>query len=165
HISNISPVWGTHRGAFTLGEVSVGAHDGGGQMTALRTLNPTSLEIADGDEWVSDWVTGVDLTEEHLIDWTFDGATSTYLSLTTGWDMSTGNPALVDRMALWLWIEAETYEQTPVVALIGDSTGAGVGATRPVYEAPLSMVGRERGFLPVLYAHSGDTLAGNPGIE
>ena len=57
------------------------------------------------------------------------------------------------------WLEVETLASTPVLGWLDSSTGAGVGATNPTNDNPLSMYCRQIKALPIHYSHSGDTMA------
>lgn len=57
------------------------------------------------------------------------------------------------------WIEAETFGDTPVIATVASSGGAGVGTTLPILDSSVSIIARREGALPVHYAHSGSTLS------
>lgn len=56
------------------------------------------------------------------------------------------------------WLEVETLAGTPTLGWVDSSTGAGVGATAPVHESPLSIYCRQIQALPMHYSHSGDSL-------
>lgn len=164
HITNTHPLSGGDYGGMTLGPISVAPHTGDGQMGTARTILDEPVVITGTEEWVSDWITGIDFQAEHLIEYAYD-APSAPGTLGAGWQIVGGTPTQVNRLGLWVWLEAETYEQTPVVAMIGDSTGGGHGSIAPIHDAALSIAGRKQGFLPVLYTNSGDTLAGNISVE
>lgn len=65
-----------------------------------------------------------------------------------------------DTMPFHVWLEVEVPISTPVLSVVGDSNGCGVGTTRPVYDSWLSQYCRRIGALPIHYANSGDSLAG-----
>lgn len=67
-------------------------------------------------------------------------------------------------MPFELWIEVETPVTTPSVGGIGDSNIVAVNATSPLNDSWLAQYCRDKGFFPVIYGQSGDTMenSGNP---
>lgn len=166
HVRNFNPRWpNVYAGAVSLTGLWVGEHDGAGKFVGT----PTRVAVAastpsDGTEWTSEWVTyPLDPGKKYLLayGWTATAATQTVVG--GGWttpapaDATSSNAALTRRgtMPLDLWLEAETPASTPVIAALGDSLSAGVGATLPVYDSVISQYARARGALPVHYAMSG----------
>lgn len=142
---------------FTLGAVSVGRHTGNGAITGITSLKTGSTNVSGSSEWVSRWITH-DLSQETLIDFTASGSNlfsyqaGSYQLNGTVWQVSKNVPLAV-------WIEVETYAETPVVAMIGDSTGAGQGADRAVHESALHIASRKHGFIPMNYSYPGSSMA------
>lgn len=162
HISNVHPQYGASRGDATLGNVELRQGETSDVLQARRVdvLLQGTTTIKAGEEFVSQWRTD-DLTTPHFLQLDVDG-TNFYRMESPSWKYDGAKYVPSTTTApLWIWVEAETYSWTPVVALLGDSTGAGSGATLPVYDSTVSIEGRRLGFLPVHYAHSGDTLGGN----
>lgn len=159
HVSTRYPIYPTIRDGANIQNVSIGENLGDGNIGAAIEL-ASSADIDAGDEWVSAWQT-YNLSQDSLIsmDVTPDG--SHYNLLAPAWK----DGVQVNRAPLWVWIEAETYTDTPTVALIGDSTGAGHGSIEPVWDSAVAIAGRKQEFLPVLFASSGDTLSGNVSID
>lgn len=155
HIESRRMVFPTTRD-FTLGNVSVGTHVGDGLMSNEVVLKTGDLTIPGDSEWVSRWMSS-DLWGETLIDFTVSGSTlysyqaGAYRYNGGAWVAATNVPAAV-------WLEVETYAETPVVAMIGDSTGAGQGADRPVHDSALSVAARKYGFIPMNYSYPGSTM-------
>lgn len=141
---------------FTLGAVSVGRHTSGGNITGTTSLKSGNTNISGSSEWVSRWITN-DLSEETLIDFNVSGTgLYSYQAGAYRLDGSTWEPA--KEVPAAVWIEVETYAETPVVAMIGDSTGAGQGADRPVHESALHVAARKHRFIPMNYSYPGSTM-------
>lgn len=158
HVSNRHPRYGWSAGPFTLSSLRVGqGSDGRFTGPATRVIEePLRVQ----DTWTSGWFT-TSLAREHLIEVTFY-ASETFNMLAPSWLLRRdGMWTQSDHAPLWIWIEAEVSDSVPVVAVLGDSTGAGQGADLPLYESAPAVAGRKAGFLPVFYAHSGDRLAEN----
>ncbi len=158
HISNRHPRYGWSAGPFTLSSVRVGPGSDGHFTDTAATLirEPVRAE----EDWTSGWLT-LNLAAEHLIEVTFS-ASETYNMLAPSWRLHRdGMWEQLDHAPLWIWIEAEVSSDVPVVAVLGDSTGAGQGANLPLHESALAVAGRQKRFLPVFYAHSGDRLREN----
>ena len=155
HIESLRQV-STSTANFTLGAVSVGKHSGNGNITSTTSLKSGNTSISGSSEWVSRWVTN-DLSEETLIDFTVSGTgLYSYQAAAYRLNGSTWEPA--KNVPVSVWIEVETYAETPVVAMIGDSTGAGQGADRPVHESALHVAGRKHGFIPMNMSYPGSTM-------
>lgn len=159
HVSTAHPMWPGNRGPSTLGAVYIGYRSGESGVSNQSTLKTGNTVIPAAGEWVSSWITH-DLTRETLIDFQVT-ADNAYNLLAPAWKQNGSSWEQLDRVPLWLWVEAETYAETPTVAMVGDSTGAGSGSHMPVWDSALHIAGRKQEFLPVLFASSGDTLNGN----
>lgn len=163
HMSTAHPIWPGDRGASTLGAVYIGYRSGESDMVDYETLHSGTTTIPAAGEWVSSWISH-DLSRETVIDFQVT-ARYAYNLLAPAWKQNGSLWEQLDRIPLWLWIEAETYAETPTVAMVGDSTGAGSGSHMPVWDSALHIAGREQKFLPVLFASSGDALSGNTDPE
>lgn len=175
HIRNWNPRLGTVTAApveFTglwLADTS-----GAGTITGTPdVLHQAFTSPADGSEWVSPWL-DAPMDRERLL--CFGYSTSTPpAGLAAGSYHSTDPTQAVTGAAhsrsQWIpfdmWIEAETPATTPVIAGVGDSLVAGVGASLPVHDSWVSQYARRVGCLPMHVAHSGDSMRGfltmNPG--
>ena len=164
HISTAYTLGGTPGSESTLWLVRVGNHTGDAAMGQAVELMSGSAKVPEGGEWVSGW-TNHRLDTESIIDVSFTASGSTRNFLAPAWKLDGKSWVQTNRAPLWVWIEAETYKDTPTVALIGDSTGAGHGSITPVWDSAAAIAGRKQEFLPVLFASSGDTLAGNVSIN
>lgn len=178
HIRNWNPRLGTVVAApVNMTGLWLADHAGNGLVSGTpHQISPAFSTPADGSEWVSGWQTtplggGVDrllcfgytttLSPPALVGGSYvfaepDRAITPALtptrSLTTPFD---------------IWIEAETPAPTPVIAGVGDSLTAGVGAFLPLHDSWLSQYARRIGGLPLHVAHAGDSMTGfltvNPG--
>ena len=164
HISTAYTLGGTPGSESTLWLARVGDHTGGAIMDQVVELMSGSAKVPAGGEWVSSWQTHR-LDTESIIDVSFTASGSTRNFLAPAWKLDGASWVQTNRAPLWVWIEAETYAETPTVALIGDSTGAGHGSITPVWDSAAAIAGRKQEFLPVLFASSGDTLSGNVSID
>ena len=148
---------------FTLNNVYIGRHVGNGIVTDLKTLKTGSTNISGTSEWVSDWIK-YDLTSEVLVD--FDVSGSNLLKYYAGgyvYEAGAWKPTTIVSAAVWL--ELETYSETPVVAMIGDSTGAGQGAEWAIHESALHMAARKHHFIPMNYSYPGSSMGSMNNIE
>lgn len=163
HFSTAHTMWPGNRGPSTLGAVYIGHRSGDSGNTNLTTLKTGNTTVAAAGEWVSQWITH-DLSRETFIDFqvTSDNA---YNMIAPAWKQSGSSWVQQTIIPLWVWLEVETYAETPTVALVGDSTGAGSGSHMPVWDSALHIHSRREGFIPVLYASSGDSLEGNTDPE
>lgn len=159
HFSTAHPIWEGNRGPSTLGAVYIGHRSGSTGITNQITLKTGNTTVAAAGEWVSQWITH-DLSRETLIDFQVT-ATNAYNLIAPAWKQAGSSWAQQTTIPLWVWLEVETYAETPTVALVGDSTGAGSGSHMPVWDAALHIHARSERFIPVLYASSGDLLEGN----
>lgn len=168
HMSTRNPRYGTSLGPADITGVWIGPHDGAGaftsaptQITSARTLDGDGVEFVTG--WRNEPIGG---GAPMLLAYGYTAASAPSLLTGGGWQVT--DPATADDLdptrtpasgaAFDLWIEAETYARTPVVAVVGDSLSAGLAATWPVHDSPLSAWARANSALPVHYAHSGDTM-------
>lgn len=172
HMGNINP----RSGAYTSGTWDIaGVYLGDKAPTGHpgHTTNNTLLgsgTVPDGADFTTPWFsTPIGDNVERVLSFSWEG-TTTPVGLPGGcWRSSDLAAASQDTPTLFattstaapfhLWIEAETYAQTPVVATVGSSTATGVGSDLPIYNSTLSRLGRERGFLPVHYTSSGDGIS------
>lgn len=159
HISTAHPMWEGDRGPSTLGTVYIAHRSGVSGVINRSTLKTSSSTVAAAGEWVSRWITH-DLSRETLIEFQAT-ATNSYNLIAPAWKQDGASWVQQTTVPLWVWLEAETYAETPTVALVGDSTGAGSGSHMPVWDSALHIHARREGFIPVLYASSGDLLEGN----
>lgn len=169
HVSNHNPRYGTARGGVTITGVWLGADAGSGSFeTGYGKVSDGGVVPADGGEWVSPWQSspiggGVDrlLSLAYVADaapWLIQGGCWRSNQRSHGGLQA---PALTRSQTspLDVWIEAETWATTPVIAAAGDSLTVGQGATFPVHDSWLSTYCRAHNALPIHYAHSGDTMA------
>ena len=132
-----------------------------------RQLSGAFTTPSNGDEWVSDWYDApLGGNIERLLCYGYDTAQAPW-ALTGGSYQAAGSGSAitgaVSRATLTafdIWIEAETPATTPIIAGIGDSLTAGVGADLPMHESWLSQYARRVGGLPMHIAHSGDSMRG-----
>lgn len=150
----------------TINGVWVGTDDGtdSGKTTTAPTSVSGSAVIKAGEEWVSKW-SDIPISGDMLLS---IGYTASERGLVGGAWTSTTPADAFSTAGTWtkgarapfsVWIEAETYATTPVVAVVGDSLSVGVGAALPINDSTLSQWARGFGALPVHYAQSGDTMA------
>lgn len=158
-----------HGSGINVEGVWVGEHAGSGAFTAAPTQVAGAFEVpSDGSEWVSPWQQsdiGGDI--ENLVSFSYTAATAPPVSVAGGWTTSAKVASeiappltLVKSMALDLWIEAETYFDTPVLAGFGDSLSSGAQATLPRFESTIEVKSRELNALPVHWAVSSDSMTG-----
>lgn len=153
---------------FDITGMFVGDDAGAGAMDNIVPLGSFSKSAATGDDLVTPWFTdpiGDDQTRMLSFGYT---ASTAPIALAGGAYLSTDSSDAGGTSGTWtrsetapfdIWIEAETYAGTPVIAVIGDSLSCGIGTTMPVQHSMLSKYARDHGALPVHYAHSGDTIA------
>ncbi|MER7070978.1 SGNH/GDSL hydrolase family protein [Terrabacter sp. NPDC000476] len=172
HLRNINPRFGLNNtGAISLTGLWVGAHNGSGGFTgSLTQVSGAATTPADGSEWVSPWCAlPIGGGGSFLLAYGFTAAAGAYTQQIPGGGYTTTNAvdannnaaskAVATTMPLHVWIEAEVPAATPVIAGLGDSLSAGIGATVPVRDSVVSQYARANGALPVHYAASGDTAA------
>lgn len=142
---------------FTLGNVYVGNHSGNGAMSGEKQIKSGDSTVAAGSEWVSSWMDATLLTNETLVDVSVDGS-ELYRSQATSWVYEGSSWVSSKGSPVSIWVELETFDQVPVVGMIGDSTGAGQGADRPVFDSALYIAARENKFIPMAYAYPGSSM-------
>lgn len=163
HFRNNNPRFGTDGPAATISAVYFGPATSG-TFTAAPAQIAAGL-VTGGSDAVTPWQSApITAGTEYAIAYSFT-ASATNAVVGGGWSASSVNSttATLNRVVslpLDVWIEAEAEATVPVVAVLGDSLSAGVGATLPVYDSVLSQWARTRGVLPVHYAASGDTMQG-----
>ncbi|MGP5362156.1 SGNH/GDSL hydrolase family protein [Brachybacterium tyrofermentans] len=167
HMQNVNPRYGTAgTGTHTVTGFWVGDHDGDGAMSNVQQVHG-SATIPNSTEWVSPWFT-VPVTGARMLSLGWSSSGGTPIGIQGGcWqtsasaDAATPAPAraIQQTAPFSLWIEAETYASTPVVAVTGDSLAVGANATLPIHDSVISVYAREHGALPVHYAASGDSMA------
>lgn len=170
HLRNINARSGSARaGAISVSGLWLGEDAGtGGFKPGFEQIHGPFATPADGAEWVSPWFSrpiggGVG----RLLSLGYTTPSAPWLVSGGCWrsasvaDAGAQTPALaVSSSAPFdVWIEAETYAATPVIAVAGDSLSIAVGAALPVYDSPLSIYCRTHRALPVHYAHSGDAMS------
>lgn len=151
-------------GATRSGTVTFGAWQLGGEGAAGAITAPTTVLdgfTTDGTGWVSPWVTApIGTGEPLLLGTTYSATAAPYAQISSAWTGATESTLTRATVAPFeVWIEAETPAATPVVAVLGSSSDAGVGGTRPVVDSTIAKWAREHHALPVHYAHSGDDMA------
>lgn len=172
HVRNWNPRLSQAKsGAMSLTGVWVADHDGDGAISNVVPVHPGSAMPSDGSEWVSAWSDvplGRGADRMLVIGYSGDATAAPYNLIGGSWqtvaaaDAAVPGAAVVasDRTPLDVWIEAETPASTPVIAGVGDSLTAGVGATLPVYDSWVAQYARSVGALPMVVAHSGDDVPG-----
>ena len=147
----------------------VGEHAGNGAFTTtpIRAVGPFTVPD-DGSVYRSGWLnTPVGDRRDMLFSYQYTATTGPVLQVAGAYtttakvagDTAPTGLSLGKTAALDLWIEAETYADTPVVAVLGDSLSSGAQATLPCYDSAVSIYARNVGALPVHYAASSDTLS------
>lgn len=179
HIRNISSNSGNLRaGAVNFTGLWWGKHAGAGQFTAAPTQIQGAFSTnAGGDEYVSKWFNlyntpGV----EDLLSFGYTAVAGTNVASQGGQNWQNANPATASQTApavteatvcpFFIWLEAETYAGTPVVAVLGDSLSCGMGdgsvsgaSNKIRVDSWLSQYCMGIKALPVHYANSGDSFA------
>ena len=153
---------------ITVQGMWVGDHAGGGAFSGTPVRVAQGAQIPDdGSVWRSGWLTEpIGDGRETLFSYEYTSTTAPVLAVSGGWSGAHGTAAdtaptvtATKTAALDIWIEAETYAQTPVIAVLGDSLSSGAASTLPVHDSTLSIYARTVSALPVHYAVSSDTLA------
>lgn len=168
HVRNANPKSGVaHADAVSFSGLWLGTHAGdGAYASAPKQIVPAFTTAADGSEWVSPWLTdNIGDNQKLLLEYGYTVANAPF-ALAGGCYEVPANKAgdmaqSVTRSVTApfdMWIEAETYAATPVVAVLGDSLSSGIGATLPVFDSMISQYMRAFGGLPVHYAASGDHM-------
>lgn len=153
---------------ITLNKVAYGDHATNGAFVDTPTVVAENINIpADGSVIKLPWVSGeFGAGVERLISISYASNNDIGPLSLHGYCFDMGTADAADQAAtgtargsgpLDMWIEAETYSTTPVIAAIGDSTTASSGATRTTYDGWLNVYCREKSALPVHYASAGDT--------
>lgn len=179
HIRNISSNHATVRaGAVDFTGLWVGKHAGNGAFTAAPAQVQGAFSTpANGDEYVSKWfqfnnTPGI----EDLLSFGYTATGGTNVVGQGGQSWHNASPATASQTApavtlsnvcpFFIWMEAETYAGTPVVAVLGDSLSCGVGdgtvngpANKFRVDSMLSQYCQSINALPVHYANSGDKLS------
>lgn len=169
HIRNWNPRLGTVVAApVNFTGLWLANTPGGGAITGTPVQLASAFTTpADGNEWVSDWHTApLGGNVERLLCYGYETAQAPW-GLTGGSYQAAGSASAITGTvsraqitAFDIWIEAETPASTPVIAGIGDSLTAGVGAKLPMHESWLSQYARRVGGLPMHIAQSGDSMRG-----
>lgn len=162
-----NPRIGTTTGSdVTVTRVTFGRHAGGGKFTNAPRTVATDLKLSrDGAVAYGPWQTdGIEQNVEHLLGYDYTATGEVAGLVGSCWKTTSGTaadvaPALTTdwQTPLDIWVEAETYASTPVVAAFGDSLTCGVGNTWSVFDSWLSQYCRTHEALPIHYAASGDT--------
>lgn len=168
-IQNVAPITGTTKpGPVDVTGLWVGKHGGGGAFSAAPRLVQGSFSTpADGSAFRSRWI-WLDQTPgvEDLLSLGYTAANGTvYSSIANGWkssdpaDAAATVPGLAATatMPFYVWLEAETYSTTPVIACFGDSLSSGVSAGGPMFSW-LSQYCERVKALPRHHSNSGDTM-------
>ncbi|MFF5793968.1 SGNH/GDSL hydrolase family protein [Paeniglutamicibacter sp. NPDC012692] len=173
HVQNINDRSGTvYPGAvsFTGAWTGAGSHSNGTFTGSPQKVMNAFTTPADGSEYVGPWITS-ELTagQAQLLSLGFTNtaaqpntqSTAGCFRNTTPGDAGVTAPTLTRSTTapFSVWIEAEVPRATPVIAELGSSGAAGVGATLPMLDSPLSIHCRSVAALPVHYAQPGTTLS------
>lgn len=135
------------RPAVTLTNVRIGKHLGNGDGAEWVTLPAGETVYTSG--WVD--VPQAFHGQEIIVQYRWSGRNISRC-MGTGWTGGQHDP----HPPMFVWLEAEVSAQTPVVAVFGSSTAAGVGATRPLIDSWIGQWSREHDAVPAFWAHSGD---------
>lgn len=135
------------RPAATLTGVRIGRHIGNGDGAEWVPLPAGETAYLSGWVDVPETLRG----QEIVVQYGWSGR-NVARCLGTGWTGTVQDPF----PPMFVWLEVEVPTRTPVVAVFGSSTAAGVGATRPLIDSWLGQWAREHGAVPAFRAHSGD---------
>ena len=162
-----NPRYNTNASSATVQRITVAQHAGNGATTGTNTNVVTSNATipGDGTVWSSGWQSSpLEANTEYAFGVQYSGGSAPMLSghsyrLPDGTNPDSQSVTGTKTVGapFDIWIEAETYAHTPIIAAIGDSTSVGAGATREVVDSWLGLYCREIGALPVHYAASGDS--------
>lgn len=152
----------------TLTKVAYGDHASNGAFSDAPTVVAENIHVpSDGTTVKLPWVSGeFGAGVERLISISYTSNNDIGPLSLHGYCFDMGTADAADQAAtgtasgsgpLDMWLEAETYSTTPVIAAIGDSTTASSGAARTTYDGWLNVYCREKSALPVHYASAGDT--------
>lgn len=133
--------------AVALTEVKIGRHTGDGRGTGWVELQAGATAYDSGWTDVPASFRGAEI----VLQYRWEGR-DVVRCLGTGWTDGVRDPF----PPLFSWFEVEVPTSTPVVAVFGSSTAAGVGAERPLIDSWFGLWAREHGVVPMFVAHSGD---------
>lgn len=133
--------------AVALTEVKIGRHTGDGRGTGWVELPAGATAYDSGWTDVPASLRGAEI----VLQYRWEGR-DVVRCLGTGWTDGVRDPF----PPLFSWLEVEVPTSTPVVAVFGSSTAAGVGAERPLIDSWFGLWAREHGVVPMFVAHSGD---------
>lgn len=162
---------GNTRGTgIVVNGIWAGAHAGNGAFAVTPTKAAGSFTVPDdGTAWKSGWINSINIGGNQDVLFSYDYSATTapprqvagayYSTSLVGGEVEPAGLTLGNSAALDLWIEAETYAGTPVVAALGDSLSSGAQATLACHDSTISIYARAKQSLPVHYAVSSDTLS------
>lgn len=170
HITNRSVRHGDAVGTgMNISGIWVGLHAGSGSFASAPTQVATGVTIPDsGAEWISGWRTeSIGDNQDMLFSYNYTSTSAPVLQVAGGWRSASLNGAevapagltQVNTAAFDIWIEAETYAGTPVIATVGDSLASGAQATFALRDSTLSIYCKSKRALPVHYAVSSDSMS------
>ena len=158
HVDMRHSHWETEISGATLKGISIGHRDGTQGMKNLTNILTSDATVAANGEWVSEWVRH-DLTQETFIEYWYEAPNEVIRMAAPAWEQQEdGSWVQKNTAPFFIWMELETYADTPVVAMLGDSTGVGSGSITAVWDSPLHITARKQKFIPVLYADTGHGL-------
>lgn len=160
HVANRNSRSGSTRtGNIDFEAWQLGTEGAGGAIQSPVTVVPAFS--TDGTGWVSQWITApIGTNTPLLLGTSYTSTVPPILQVGACWSGATASTLTRQANAPFeVWIEAETPATTPVVAVLGSSSDAGVGGTRPVMDSTIARWARAHGALPVHYAHSGDAMS------
>ncbi|ASN38991.1 hypothetical protein CGQ24_08170 [Arthrobacter sp. 7749] len=163
----------TYTGAVSFTGVwfGEGSHTTGAFTSAPAQVHGAFTTPANGDAKILPWsnLLAMEPYKEYLLSVGYTTAAGQANTLSVGavWRSTTpGNASALapshtkgKNAPFNFWIEAETFGDTPVIATVASSGGAGSGTTLPILDSSVSIIARREGGLPVHYAHAGSTLA------
>ena len=169
HITDKNPHTGESVGkGITINNVYVGEHATNGSFKKTPTRIGGAINLSREGEWVSGWRTEKIGETKGLLSYDYTATEAPFHAVAGAWNTSNmdsaattfldGNATPLRNAAFDMWIEAETYATTPVVAAFGDSLSSGAHADLPVYESTLSIYTRRVNALPVHIAVSGNAM-------
>lgn len=158
-------------GAVNFTGLWFGEHDTTSGLSGAYKTAPSQVAgaktVSDGAEWVTAWFNlPIEAGKEYLLSYGYTTAAGVELFMQVGNVYSSNSSTAAGLQAapggtggalLDVWIEAETYATTPVVAALGDSLSSGVGATYGVRDSWLSQYTFPKKALPLHYTASGDS--------
>lgn len=172
HITDRNPHNGEHVGAgIVINNVYFGSHATNGSFTTTPTRIGASIALsaAPDGEWVSAWRSEtLGGNVERLFSYDYTSTSAPFVGVSGAYNTSSmasstvqflnGDSQPLKTAAFDMWIEAETYSTTPVIAAFGDSLSSGAGATLPCHESAVSLLARREKALPVHFAVSGNAM-------